>query len=80
MIFKDVKMNFEKLRKEVMEFFKGDGIARSQSNTRDNQKIQSFLDSVMRSLRLEGNCDVQLVFTHGDFCPANMLNTKIESE
>jgi thiamine kinase-like enzyme len=61
---------------KILEFFKGSGISRSQSKARGYYEIQSFLDSVMRSLRLEGSCSVQLVFTHGDFCPANMLNTK----
>ncbi len=27
-------------------------------------------------LRIEGNCQVYIVFTHGDFCPANMLSTR----
>jgi hypothetical protein len=38
-------------------------------------KIKKFLDSTVERLRVEGNCPVYLVFTHGDFCPANMLNT-----
>ena len=40
------------------------------------KKIKSFLDSMVECLRVEGNILVNLVFTHGDFCPANMLNTR----
>jgi len=39
------------------------------------KKIKSFLDSMVECLSVEGNIPVYLVFTHGDFCPANMLNT-----
>ncbi len=61
---------------EISEFFKDSGISKSQSKERGYHDIRMFFDSVMRRLRLEANCNVQLVFTHGDFCPANMLNTK----
>ena len=61
---------------EIMEMIEVSGLSRRESTVREFNKIQSFLDSVLRRLRVEGNCDVQLVFTHGDFCPANMLNTR----
>lgn len=38
--------------------------------------IKSFIDLIVERLRIEGNCSVFLVFTHGDFCPANMLNVR----
>ena len=38
--------------------------------------IKSFLDSFVERLRTGRNFPVYLVFTHGDFCPANMLRTK----
>jgi hypothetical protein len=59
-----------------MEIIEVSGLSRRESTEREFNKIQSFLDSVIGRLRVEGNCDVQLVFTHGDFCPANMLNTR----
>lgn len=62
--------------KEIMEIIEVSGLSRRESTVREFNKIQSFLDSVLRRLRVEGNCDVQLVFTHGDFCPANMLKTR----
>ncbi|MDH3772120.1 MAG: aminoglycoside phosphotransferase family protein, partial [Nitrospirota bacterium] len=62
--------------KGIMEIIEVSGLSRRESTVREFNKIQSFLDSVLRRLRAEGNCDVQLVFTHGDFCPANMLNTR----
>ena len=40
------------------------------------EKIKSFLDYMVGRLREKGNVPIYLVFTHGDFCPANMLSTK----
>jgi len=39
-------------------------------------KISSFVHSIVEQLKIEGNCPVQLVFSHGDFCPANIFKTK----
>jgi len=39
------------------------------------EKIRSFLDVIGERLRGRGNIPLYLVFTHGDFCPANMLKT-----
>ncbi len=61
---------------KILELFKDSGISKSQSKARGYHEIRIFFDTVMRCLRLEASCNVQLVFTHGDFCPANMLNTK----
>ena len=38
--------------------------------------ILNFINSMVRQLKSEGNLPIFLVLTHGDFCPANMLNTK----
>jgi len=62
--------------KEIMEIIEVSGLSRRESTVREFNTIRSFLDSVIKRLRVKGNCDVQLVFTHGDFCPANMLNTR----
>ncbi len=61
---------------EILKLFKDSGISKSQAKARGYHDIQLFFDTVMRRLRLEESCNIQLVFTHGDFCPANMLNTK----
>ena len=51
-------------------------LSRQDRTVTEYKKIKSFLDSMVQRLRGEGNCLVHLVFTHGDFCPANMVNTK----
>lgn len=40
------------------------------------QKIKTFLDRMVGCFRTEGSISIYLVLTHGDFCPANMLNTE----
>ncbi|HNP61913.1 MAG TPA: phosphotransferase [Nitrospirales bacterium] len=42
----------------------------------EHQRITLFIDSIMNRLQTEGNCPIFLVFAHGDFVPANMLNTQ----
>jgi hypothetical protein len=60
---------------EIMEMIEVSGLSRRESTVREFNKIKSFLDSTAQRLCVEGNYPVQLVFTHGDFCPANMLLT-----
>lgn len=51
-------------------------LSRQEFTEREFNIIEKFLDSMMENLHISGDCDIQLVFTHGDFCPANMLKTK----
>jgi thiamine kinase-like enzyme len=51
-------------------------LSTEESTGSEFKKIKSFLDFMVECLRIEGNIPVYLVFTHGDFCPANMLNTR----
>lgn len=51
-------------------------LSQQQSTVREYEKIKTFLVSTIERLRIEGNCPIFLVFTHGDFCPANMVNVK----
>lgn len=51
-------------------------LARLASTGADYQKITSFLDVIINRLQTEGNYPILLVFAHGDFVPANMLNTQ----
>jgi hypothetical protein len=39
-------------------------------------EIKKFFHSTTKQLNAGRNCPVYLVFTHGDFCSANILNTK----
>jgi len=60
---------------DTIEILKVSRLSKQESSVREFNKIKSFLDSMVQRLRVEGSCLVQLVFTHGDFCPANMLIT-----
>jgi hypothetical protein len=39
-------------------------------------RIKGFIYTMVERLNVLGNSPVQIVFTHGDFCPANILKTK----
>ena len=45
-------------------------------SAREASSAKNFINDIAAELHNKGNHTVQLVFTHGDFCPANMLNTK----
>ena len=61
---------------EMIKISKVSRLSRQRLTAGEFNKIQSFIDSVSEDFRGVGNCSVYLVFTHGDFCPANMLNTR----
>jgi phosphotransferase family enzyme len=44
---------------------------------RDSTKIKEFLHLIVDSLSPKGNVPLYHVFTHGDFCPENMLETQL---
>ncbi|MDQ7788259.1 MAG: phosphotransferase [Thermodesulfovibrionales bacterium] len=45
-------------------------------NNKEIPEINKFFRATIEQLRAERNCPVYLVFTHGDFCSANIINTK----
>lgn len=45
-------------------------------DTEQIDRIHDFIHSIDERLHYEGNIPFFLVLTHGDFCPANMLNTR----
>ncbi|HNP28734.1 MAG TPA: phosphotransferase [Nitrospirales bacterium] len=52
-------------------------IGRPSSTTNgDFIKIQNFVHSIVDSLKSEGSVPLYHVFTHGDFCPENILKTR----
>lgn len=51
-------------------------LSRREPSIKEFKKIENFLESIVHRLRTEGNYSVYLSLTHGDFCPANMLNTR----
>ena len=76
-LFKQVKTRISvDYIKDVLAVLEFSRLATQEFTVKDFNHIKSFLDSTVERLRIEANCSVFLVFTHGDFCPANMLNTK----
>ena len=51
-------------------------LLRKELGVKNIDKILSFLHSMGERVHSEGNLPIFLVLTHGDFCPANMLNTR----
>lgn len=60
----------------MLEKFNAGRLPGQKLPEKEFKTIKSFLNSLVERLRGEGNLPVYLVFTHGDFCPANMLNTR----
>lgn len=50
-------------------------LSRQEETVKNFREIKIFIDSVVERLHGEENDSIQLVFSHGDFVPANMLNT-----
>ncbi|MGP0591594.1 phosphotransferase family protein [Nitrospira sp. T9] len=51
-------------------------LSKPGSTGAEYQKITSFIEDIVRRLQAEGNFPIFWVFAHGDFVPANMLNTQ----
>ena len=62
--------------KELIEIPEVRRLSTEELTGSEFKKIKNSLDFMVECLRIEGNIPVYLVFTHGDFCPANMLNTR----
>lgn len=50
-------------------------LARQESTVQECQKVAGFMDAIVGRIRREGDHPILMVFTHGDFVPANMLTT-----
>jgi thiamine kinase-like enzyme len=50
-------------------------LARQESTVQECKRVAGFMDSIIGRIRREGDHPILLVFTHGDFVPANMLTT-----
>ncbi|MBI5099507.1 MAG: phosphotransferase [Nitrospirae bacterium] len=61
---------------EISCIMASDNFMREGLNVQQVEKIMAFFDSITERLHSKGNLPVYLVLTHGDFCPANMLNTR----
>jgi len=61
---------------EIKSIMASGNLMREGLDTHKIEKITAFIDSITEQLHSAGNVPVYLVLTHGDFCPANMLNTR----
>lgn len=76
-------MLFQKPRKkklctytdEISKTLKASRLYDQESKSTETYKIKSFVDSTLEKLNAVPDCFVYLLFTHGDFCSANILNT-----
>ena len=61
---------------EIIEILDASRLSRQGLDSKNIRKISNFTHSIVEHLQGYENCPCYLVFTHGDFCPENMLNTK----
>jgi hypothetical protein len=61
---------------KMLSTLKIDNLLEERLDIADIDKVLSFMHLMKERLQSDGNRHVYLVLTHGDFCPANMLNTK----
>ncbi|MDR4498867.1 MAG: aminoglycoside phosphotransferase family protein [Candidatus Scalindua sp.] len=69
---KNLAVYFRKLI-EVLESSK---LSKKSPDSKESIIFRDFIHFMVKELDAEGDLPVHLVFTHGDFCPANLLNTK----
>lgn len=60
---------------DVTKILKSSRLSEQKSTVGEFIKITQFIDSMIARLKAEDDCAMLLVFAHGDFVPANMLNT-----
>ena len=59
----------------IAKILESSRLSRQDSTVGELKRIQYFVDSIVARLKIEEDCPILLVFAHGDFVPANMLNT-----
>ncbi|GJQ57458.1 MAG: hypothetical protein SCALA701_02590 [Candidatus Scalindua sp.] len=68
------------LKKEVGEYVgeivEGSKSFKHELTDKEFGIVKKYLDAMVKCLSVEGDLQIYLVFTHGDFCPANMLTTR----
>ncbi len=60
----------------VLELFKVYELLSQKTDIQKINKIENFINAIIERFHSEGDISSFLVFSHGDFCPANMLNTR----
>lgn len=61
---------------EMKNILVTDTFWRDEFDVKKRDKILDFIHVMDERVHSEGNLSLFLVFTHGDFCPANILNTR----
>lgn len=61
---------------EMKNILVTDTFWRDEFDVKKRDKILDFIHVMDERVHSEGNLSLFLVLTHGDFCPANMLNTR----
>lgn len=61
---------------DILSLFEVSKLPSRKLDIQKVHKIRNFINSTVERLHSEGNLSAILVFTHGDFCPANILNTR----
>ncbi len=72
---KPIVKNSVEYVKDVIKTLDVTGYTRPNQHLKEFSEITSFINSLVERLHSEGNYPIQLVFSHGDFVPANMLKT-----
>ncbi len=77
MMFKPTKsINSQDYVSSLIGILKGYDLSRKEHDTDKIAKINNFIDSMWGKIQGKGDSDIYLVFSHGDFCPANLMDTK----
>ena len=71
-----IKKKVLKYVKEIEYLLDARRLQDLEMNETDLKNIRDFLFRITRSVNTMSDSSVFLVFSHGDFCPANMLNTR----
>ncbi len=61
---------------EILRLFEVGEESKQNHNGGNENKIRNFITSTVKRLCNLGDKDIFLVFSHGDFCPANIINTR----
>jgi hypothetical protein len=60
---------------QTLDVLEDDRLLRPELDERKVNVVKHFVESSAEQLRLEGNRQVDLIFSHGDFCLVNIMNT-----
>src|SRR3990170_2441595 len=68
--------NLSRYLREIMEILEKSEFSKEKLDLEEAVIFNNFIHTTVDRLNGVRNCTVHLVFSHGDFCPANFLNSK----